>query len=107
MLDCRDPRSGQIVQFKKQILKWVGDSPKYEISSDARLLLGLLEKDFCAVTACSVQTMEHIKVSGVWLPVEPKPLHRIILELHEVGVLLLLGDCTKANCYTEYLQAYH
>ncbi len=24
-----------------------------------------------------------------------EPLHQIILELHEVGVLLLLGDCTK------------
>ena len=95
MLDCRDPRSNQIAQFKKQISTWVSESDKYEISSQASLLLGVLEKDFSAVTACPVQTLvSHIKDSGVCLLVGDKALHQIILELHEVGLLLLLGDCT-------------
>ena len=100
MLDCRDPRSNQIAQFKKQISTWVSESNKYEISSSASLLLGVLEKDFSAVTACPVQTLiTHIKDSGVCLPVEDEALHQIILELHEVGLLLLLGDCTEGNSH--------
>ena len=92
MLDCRDPRSNQIAEFKKQVLAWVNKSLAYEISSQASLLLGLLEKDFSAVTACSVQTLvSHIKDSGVGLPTDAEALHLILLELHEVGVLLWLG----------------
>ncbi len=93
MLDCRDPRSNQISQFKKQILTWVSESQQYELSNGASLLLGLLEEDFSAVTACPVQTLlSHIEDSGVWLP---EALHQVILELHEVGDLLLLGDSAQ------------
>ena len=60
----------------------------------------MLEKDFSAVTACPVQTLTtHIKDTGVCLLVGDEALHQIILELHEVGLLLLLGDCTEGNSH--------
>ena len=53
------------------------------------MLLGLLERDFRTVTICPVQTLAaHIRDTGVCLPEE---IHPFIMELHEVGVLLLLG----------------
>lgn len=95
-LNCRDPRSNQIAQFKRQIFSWICESSQNEITKEASLFLGLLERDFRAVTACPVQTLAtHIKDSGVCLPTDARALHNILLRLHEVGVLLLLGDHTK------------
>ena len=100
MLDCRRPRSNQIAKIKKQIVAWMSDSPKYEISSQASVLLDLLEKDFSSVIACPVQTLlTHIEDSGAWLPLDSEVLHSIIWELHEVGVLLLLGDYNRQNTH--------
>lgn len=64
-LDCRDPRSNQITMLKDQIAKWIKQSQRYCISYEADLLLGLIEKDFSAVTACSLQTLsEHSRRQG-------------------------------------------
>ena len=96
MLDCRNPRSSQIAEFKRLISSWISESSQYEISKEASLLLRLLERDFSAVTACPVQKLAtHIEDSGVCLPTVPKVLHQYILNLHEVGLLLSLGDSTK------------
>ena len=98
MLDCRDPRSNQIAELKKQILAWVSESREHKISNEATVLLGLLEKDFSAVSACPVQTvLEHVKEYGMLLPSEAEALYPILFELHEVGVVLLVGDCAKGE----------
>ena len=96
MLDCRNPRSYQIAHLKKEILAWVNNFSKHNISNEASILLGLLEKDFSAVTACHVQTLvTHIKETGVGLPVTVNALIQLLSELHDVGVVMLLGDSTK------------
>ena len=92
-LNCRDPRSNQIVQFKRQIFSWISGSNHSEIGKEASLLLGLLERDFRAVTACPVKMLAaHIEDLGVCLPTDTRALHHILLKLHEFGILLLLGD---------------
>ena len=54
-LDCCKPRG--IDSLQKQILAQTKDSTRYQISEEASVLLGLLEKDLNEVTACSIQTI--------------------------------------------------
>ena len=97
-IDCRNPRSRGIDTLQKLISSHARDSEYYRLSEGASVLLGLLEKDFSEVTACPIHTiLSHIKESGVCLPDTAKTLHPIISELHEIGVLLLLGDHTKGD----------
>ena len=98
LLDCRKP--GKISHFQSKISSWTSLSPEFNLSRDASLLLGLFEKDFNNVTACPIQdVLSHIEDSGVCLPFETEPLHHILSELHDIGVLLLLGSHTDDNCY--------
>lgn len=99
MLDCRDPRSSQLVELKKQITTWRRHPKRYEISIHARVLLGMLEKDLKSVVACPIQMLiSHIKKSGlVCLPTKVDFLHAILKELHEEGLLLLLGNGAFEN----------
>ena len=98
MLDCRKAGSTEINAFQQQVSSWTSLSPKHRLSDEASLLLGLLEKDFSNITACSLHTLlTHIKKCGVCLPGEAKALCSVLSELHDVGVLLLLGDHTNEN----------
>ena len=100
LLDCRKPGSKKISDFQNKLSSWKSLSPKFSLSRDASLLLGLFEKDFNNVTACPMQdVLSHIEDSGVCLPIETEPLHHILSELHDIGVLLLLGAHTDDNCY--------
>ena len=100
LLDCHRPGSREMRNFQKKISTWTGHSPKFKLSREASLLLGLFEKDFSHVTACPMQNvLSHIKDSGVCLPQEFEPLHHILSELHDIGVLLLLGAHTDINCH--------
>ena len=54
-LDCCKPKSKELKMIQDKIIELTQNSPRYELSIDANLLLGLLEKDFGNVTACSVQ----------------------------------------------------
>ena len=95
MLDCRKAAS---TAFHRQVSSWTSLSPRHRLSDEASLLLGLLEKDFSNVTACSLHTLlTHFKECGVCLPGEAKALCSVLSELHDVGVLLLLGDHTNEN----------
>ena len=98
MLDCRMAGSTEINAFQRQVSSWTSLSHKHRLSEEASLLLGLLEKDFSNVTACSLHTLlTHVKECGVCLPGEAKALCSVLSELHDVGVLLLLGDHTNEN----------
>ena len=98
MIDCRKPRSLKCLDRK--ISSLLSSSQRYKLSSEASLLLGLLEKDFGNVKACSLQTvLSHIRDCGVCLPTNAEGLYFILYELHNIGVLLLLGDHTKGDCH--------
>ena len=98
MLDCRKAGSTEINAFQQQVSSWTSLSPKHRLSGEASLLLGLLEKDFSNVTACSLHTLLiHVQECRVCLPGETKGLCSVLSELHDVGVLLLLGDHTNEN----------
>ena len=99
-LDCRKPKSSGMGDFRRKISTLMRQSQLHTISNEASLLLGLFEKDFNNVTACSVQTiLSHIKDSGACLPNKAKDLYVPLSELHDVGVLLLLGDRNSDDCY--------
>ena len=88
-LDCRKPGSKHVIQ--KEIVDIIKHSPRYKIPFDAYILLGLLEKDFCNVTACSIQTIvSHIEDTGIHLPTSVRDLCRVVNELHEIGLLFKL-----------------
>ena len=92
MLNCCKPRSKQLQEIRSRILDLTKDSPRYELSTEASVLLGLLEKDFSNVTACSAQTiLSHIKDTGVSLPKNISSLMPILEELHDLGLLFVIG----------------
>ena len=92
MLNCCKPRSKQLQEIRSRILDLTKDSPRYELSTEASVLLGLLEKDFSNVTACSAQTiLSHIEDTGVSLPKYISSLMPILEELHDLGLLFVIG----------------
>ena len=100
VLDCRKTRSKDMVNFQKQVSVRASHSTKYNLSREASLLLGLLEKDFGNVSACSLDTiLAHVKDCGVCLPNDAKGIASILSELHDIGILLLLGNQNHKDCY--------
>ena len=89
-LDCCKPKSKELKMIQDKIIDLTEKSPRYKLSLDANLLLGLLEKDFGNVTACSVQTiLDHIEITGLLLPNNITSLLPVLQELHEIGVLFM------------------
>ena len=98
MLDCCKPGSKNISEVQSKFTNLTCKSRRYRLSFEASILLGLLEKDFSNVTVCPVSTLvSHIEDTGVHLPNKAELLHPILHELHEVGILLLIGDRTKRD----------
>ena len=99
MLDCRSkPGSKNMSEVQNKLTKLTCKSIHYELSFEASILIGLLESDFSNTTACSVGTLvSHVEGTGVHLPNKAELLYPILHELHEVGILLLIGhrDRTK------------
>ena len=92
-LDCCKPRSKQLEEIRGRIIHLTKDSPRYTLSPSANTLLGLLEKDFSNVTACSAQKiLSHIKDTGVYLPKNITLLMSLLEELHDIGLLFTVGD---------------
>lgn len=93
ILNCCVPRSKQIQDIWSKIDCLTKDSPKHELSPMASILLGLLERDFSNVTACSAKKIvSHIKATMVSLPTNTDKLLPVLEELHEIGFLLLIRD---------------
>jgi ankyrin repeat protein len=92
-LDCCKPKSKQLEEIKGRLVHLTKDSPRYRLSLGASMLLGLFEKDFNSVTACSVQTvLSHIEMTGIDLPRNISSLTPILEELHNLGYLFTIGD---------------
>ena len=88
--NCRSPRSSRSIEtILQQISK---DTPPCSISYEASLLHGMLEKDFSNVIACKFQDLlSNIKDSGICLPTVPDALYSIVKELHDIGLLMMIG----------------
>ena len=92
-LNCCKPRSKEFEDIKSKIVQLTIDSPSYKLSIEASVLLGLLEKDFRNVTACSVRTiLSSIVETGISLPKNITSLMALMRELHDVGILFVIGD---------------
>ena len=90
-LNCCKPRSKEFEDIKSKIVQLTKDSPRYKLSIEASVLLGLLEKDFSNVTACSVRTiLSSILETGISLPKNITSLMALMRELHDVGILFNL-----------------
>jgi ankyrin repeat protein/GTPase SAR1 family protein len=89
-LNCRSPRSSKSIEnILQQISK---DTPPCSISYEASLLHGILEKDFGNVVACKFQRLlSNIEEIGIYLPSSADALHPIVRELHDIGLLMLIG----------------
>ena len=95
MLDCCKPRSKQIGEIKTLMSKLTKDSPSFKLSLKASILLGLLEKDFSSVPACSTPALlSHIEETGIQLI---QSLHPILLELHDLGLLFLIDISSRES----------
>ena len=98
MLDCRKPRSKQIAEIQTLMSRLTADSPRTELSPQASTLLGLLEKDFSNVPACSTQDLlTHIEDTGIQLIGKAQSLHPILLELHDLGLLFLIDTSNRES----------
>ena len=98
MLDCCKPRSKQIGEIHSLMSKLTKDSPRFKLSLQASILLGLLEKDFKNVTACSVQALlSHIKATGIQGIGESQSLDSTLLELHDLGLLFLIDSSNRES----------
>ncbi len=95
MLDCRKPGSNPIM---KEVVNITRHSPRYDLSLDESILLGLLEEELSHVVACSVKTIiSHIEDTRVLLPKSVKILSSILFRLHELGLVYLVGDKGSDN----------
>ena len=92
-LNCRRPSSSKVVVDSiVQLSKCI--SP-YSLSTEAALLHGALlqEKDFRNVIACKFHVLlGHIKDTGVCLPNEAYALYPMVKELHDIGLLMMIGQ---------------
>ena len=93
MLDCCRPGSKQIGNIQRKIKSLIQDSPRYNLSLEESILLGIFDKDFNNVIACPVSTIVyHINLIGIPLAKTPKGLYPILEHLQNVGTLFVVGD---------------
>ena len=98
-LNCCDPRSSNVSALRKVIADISKESKKYSLSQEMNILLGLLERDFSSVTACTIHTLSsHIMDVGLCLPKSFTHLHPLLLQLQDIGELLIVGG-KEEDCY--------
>ena len=89
-MNCCQPRSSRNV---KEIMRSITKrASPCSLSFEAVLLHGMLEKDFGTVVACKFQDLlSHIIITGIRLPVVASEVYPIARELHNVGLLMIIG----------------
>ena len=90
--NCRSPRSSRsVASILHQISK---DTPPCSISYEASLLHGILEKDFGNVIACKFHELlsSIMETIDIFLPTSATALYPTVKELHDVGLLMLIGQ---------------
>ena len=92
-LNCCKPRSKQLEEVKSAIVLLTKDSPRYKLSTEAAVLLGVLKQDFGSVTACPAQTiLSHIELTALPLPTNLSSLMPVLEALHDFGLLFVIGN---------------
>ena len=103
ILDCRNPKHQHLGDIQELIVSFTKDSSRHKLSLVASTLLGLLEKDFSNEPAFSVsQLQSHIEVTHIALPRETQPLHSLLLELHDIGLLFIVNDSNKEHFHVVF-----
>ena len=99
-LDCCGPRSANTKFLRQKIQEISSTFEPFDLSVEGSVLLGLLEKDFSSVTACTAKTIvSHIEEVGLLrLPRSVSGLYPILEQLQAIGSLLILGGKEK-GCY--------
>ena len=98
--NCRKPRSSRTLDHILQQISM--DTPPYSLSFESTLLNGVLEKDFKHVVACKFQDiLSHIKDTGICLPTIASALYPIVKQLHDIGLLMIVGR--RENHIEDYL----
>ena len=99
-LDCCGPRSTNIKLLRQRIKDLSEVHVPYNLSYEGSILLGLLEKDFSNVTACTAKTIaSHIaEVNLLRFPRSPSGFYPILKQLQAIGSLLILGG-KEGDCY--------
>ena len=88
--NCCKPRSSKTIEDTLQRISQ--DAHPYSLSLESTLLHGLLEKDFNNVVACQFTNLvSHVKDTGILLPTTAFGLHPIVKELHDIGLLMMIG----------------
>ena len=88
--DCRKPYISKTVEDTLQRISQ--DTHPCSLSFESTLLHGLLEKDFSNVVACKLKDLvNHVKDTGICLPATAVALHPIVRELHDIGLLMMIG----------------
>ena len=88
--NCCKPRSSKTIEDTLQQISQ--DTHPYSLSFESTLLHGLLEKDFKNVVACQFTNLvSHVKDTGIVLPTTALGLHPIVKELHDIGLLMMIG----------------
>ena len=88
--NCRKPRSSKKVEnLLQQISR---DVLPCGLSFETTLLNGLLLKDFRNVITCKFEVLlHHIKDTGICLPTVASALYPFVKELHDIGLLMIIG----------------
>ena len=98
MLDCCKPRSKQIADIQTLMNQLTKDSPRFKLSLQASIVIGLLRKDFRNEPACSIQDLPtHIQKTGMELPTDIQSLYPILSELHDLGLLFVIDSSNREN----------
>ena len=89
-LNCRQPRSAQGV--RDAIFQISKDTQPFNLTPEAAILLGLLEKNFKNVITCNIQgLLAHINDTQICLPTTVEHLYPVLEQLHDVGLLMIIG----------------
>ena len=100
IINCCKPRSSTCVH--NTLNRIVKKAAMFQLSEEAAILLGLLEKDFKNVVTCKVQKLlTHIIETGVYLPNTADSLYPKVMELHTLGLLMIIES--KSGKLEEYL----
>ena len=97
-LDCCRPTTTSMSNLRKLLKKTYTTNPKYVLSLGATILLGLLERDFSNVTACQASTiLNHVQQVGMHHLSSLQQLHPVLKELHNLGLLIVVGSASDAR----------
>lgn len=93
LVDCCEPKSPKISDIQSHLMDITQNATHCELGLGTSLLLGLLEKDFSNITACSVNTiLSHIKAIQILLPDNFDSLLPLFQSLHEYGLVFIAGN---------------